>query len=489
MTRLSIRWRLTLWYGAALAVTLVGFCALMLLLTRHQLLSHTDAVLNEELQELALEVQLAREMPELKAQLNARFFNHDDFDFRVLDAAGQAVFLSSRLTEFADRMQRPQIPEHSPHAATVSVTGEGDYRVAIANARGPVGAFTLEVFTSLAPNYAELQSLRAIVLILLPLALALASLGGFWLADRALAPVKQIAQVANAITIDCLDRRIEIINPHDEIGRLAATLNSLIARLERAVNEIQRFTADASHELRTPLAALRSEAESALRSRRSPEEYEQTLKIVVDEAVRLSRLADQLLNLSRQDAGIINYQRESVRLDALLLDVIEQLRPSAENRNVTIDCGDVLPCILQGDDIRLSQVFFNILENAVKYTPAQGRIQIRCRVSDRSAVIEVEDTGIGIAANHLPYVFDRFYRADASRNGMAGGTGLGLSIARAAVLAQGGHIDIRSQSAQGTTVAIQLPDATPVCDECDSGQSLSVDSYDHETREGEHKRV
>ena len=191
------------------------------------------------------------------------------------------------------------------------------------------------------------------------------------MAGRALAPVKQIANVANSITIDRLDRRIEIANPNDEIGRLAATLNSLIARLERAVNEIQRFTADASHELRTPLAALLSEAESALRSPRSPEEYVETLAVIVEEATRLGRLADQLLNLSRQDAGILQYEHDSVRLDALLLDVADQLRPLAEKRNVRIACGEIQPCELQGDDIRLSQAFFNVLENAVKYTPRE----------------------------------------------------------------------------------------------------------------------
>jgi heavy metal sensor kinase len=434
-------------------------------LAQHQSLAHLDAALREELQELSLEVQLAHAMPELRAQLDTRFYQHDVYDFRVLDETGRAIFVSPGLTTLVEAMPPPDVVGPVQHVKTAPLGSAGDVRIASMSARGPLGKFSVEALTSLAPYYAELQSLRAIMLVVLPLTLAIASLGGYWLAGRALDPVKQIVRVADAITIDHLDRRIEVTNPHDEIGCLAATLNSLIARLECSVNEIQRFTADASHELRTPLAALRSEAESALRSRRSPEEYEETLTIIVAEATRLGRLADQLLNLSRHDAGIISYEHESVRLDALLLDVADQLRPLADQRNVTMDCGDAPPCEMQGDDIRLGQAFFNILENAVKYTPADGRITVRCRVDNGAAVIEVEDTGVGIAAEHLPHVFDRFYRVDPSRNCIAGGTGLGLAIARAAVVAHGGKIDIRSQPQVGTTVTIRFPAAVPVEDE------------------------
>ncbi len=480
MTKLSIRWRLTLWYGATLALALGGFCVLVLLLARHQLLAHTDAALREELQELVLEVQMARNMPELESELQRRFFQHDIYDFRVLDAAGRVVFASTGLKNVSEKMP----PQKSASASTLRyethpLGRQGDYRIASTPAQSPLGPFTVQAMTSLTPYYAEIQTLETIVLILLPLVLVAASAGGYLLAGRALAPVKQIANVANSITIDRLDRRIEIANPDDEIGRLAATLNSLIARLQRAVNEIQRFTADASHELRTPLAALLSEAESALRSPRSHEDYKQTLAVVVEEATRLGRLADQLLNLSRQDAGILQYAQGSVRLDALLWDVADQLRPLAEKQNLRMECGEMQSCELQGDDIRLSQAFFNVLENAVKYTPAGGHIEVRCRISQGSAQIEIQDDGIGIPAEKLPHVFDRFYRVDPSRSGKVGGAGLGLSIARAAIMAHSGDIQVQSQSGAGTTVTIQLPGAEPACDDFDSGPSLAAVGLDH----------
>ncbi len=468
MNRLSIRWRLTLWYGLMMVVALGGFCLLILVLARHQSLVHIDESLQEELTERVLEVQLAHSITELETQMRARFFRNNVYDVRVLDGTGKSVFVSAGLLDFAKPFPgRDFAPATATYFETLAIAHGRDYRVATVSVNGELGIFIVQAMISMESHHAEMQSLQTIMLILLPLALAVASIRGYVMAGRALAPVMQIATIANSITIGNLDRRIEIVNPNDEIGRLTSTLNALIARLENAVNEIQRFTADASHELRTPLAALRSEAESALRSQRSPEEYVQTLTVVVDEATRLGRLTDQLLNLSRLDAGISGNENQRVRLDALILDVTDQLRPFAEQRSVTIVVGKVQPCETDGDDIRLSQAFFNILENALKYTPAKGRVEIRCRYTDRSAVIEVEDTGIGISDSQLPHVFDRFFRGDPSRNCVIGGTGLGLSIARAAILAHGGTIEITSQPTAGTKVTIQFSEVTLADDEMD----------------------
>lgn len=474
MTKLSIRWRLTLWYGATMALALGGFSVLVLFLASHQSLAHVDAALREEMQELVLETQMAKTLPELKTQLQARFFQHDVYDFRVLDSEGRLLFVSSGLVEISnEEWQGSTTASTSMKYETYSLGERGEYRIVGTLSQGNLGNLTVQAMTSLTPYYAEIQTLRTIILVLLPLVLVIASLGGYWLAGRALAPVKHIASVADAITINHLDRRIEVTNPNDEIGRLATTLNSLIARLERAVNEIQRFTADASHELRTPVAALLSEAESTLRLPRTQEEYKQALTVIVEEATRLGRLADQLLNLSRHDAGIVHYEHDTVRLDALLLDVGDQLRPSAEKRQVRLEVGEMQPCEMQGDDIRLSQVFYNVLENAVKYTPEGGRVEIRCRISKGSALIEVEDTGIGIAAEKLPHVFDRFYRGDPSRSGQAGGTGLGLSIAQTAIVAHNGKIQIHSEEGVRTTVTIQLPQAVSAHDDDYSASSVA----------------
>lgn len=467
MNKLSIRWRLTLWYGLALVVALTGFCLLILVIARHHALANVDTSLEEELTERVLEIQLARSFPELDSQLRTRFFQHDVYEFRVIDDTGKVVFSSVSLMEHAGALPGVKsLSDASPNFATISIGENGDYRMASAAAKSHLGNFIVQTMVSMKPFYSESHALQSIMLILLPLAVAVASVAGYGMAGRVLTPVQQIINAADAITIDRLDRRIEIVNPNDEIGRVATTLNSLIARLENAVTEIQRFTADASHELRTPLAALRAEAESALNAPRSPVEYQQSLRVILDEATRLGRLTDQLLHLSRLDAGTVGIVPEAVRIDALLLDVVEQLRPLAATHNVPIRVGQIQPCEIQGDDIRLSQSFFNILENALKYTPAPGRVEVRCRLSGHSVLIEIEDTGVGISAEALPHVFDRFYRGDPSRDCAVGGTGLGLAIARAAVLVHQGTIEIRSQPAVGSIVLIQFPNARLVADHC-----------------------
>lgn len=179
--------------------------------------------------------------------------------------------------------------------------------------------------------------------------------------------------------------------------------------------------------------------------------------VVVEEATRLGCLADQLLSLSRHDAGITECRRESVWVDALLLDVVEKLRPLAEVRGVVVMASDLESCEVVGDDIRLSQAFFNVVDNAIKYTSAGGVIDITCRIEERFAEIVVRDTGVGIPSEHLERVFDRFYRVDSSRHSQTGGAGLGLAITRTAVSAHNGEICIHSEEGLGTTVTIRLP--------------------------------
>lgn len=460
MKRLSIRWRLTLWYASALAVILIGFCVVLLLMVRQQLMSRTDASLHEEIQELSLEIQLAQTHEEFTNRLHVRFFRHDTNEFVATDEQGKVVFSSAGLLPDQVKSLIPPvaIPAHADsHVQFFSrdLDASHPYRVALTVAAGPGGRVLIQTLTPLKPLYDDLQMLVLIMAVLVPIGILLALSGGAFLATRALAPVEQIVNVAAGITISELDKRVEVANPHDELGRLALTLNSLIAGLEKAVDEIQRFTADASHELRTPLAVLRSAAESALRKPRSTAEYEQTLQVIVGEATRLGRLTDQLLHLSRHDAGLAECRQESVPLDAVLSDVVDQLRPMARARDVSLELAELQSCDVKGDDIRLSQACFNVIENAIKYTPAGGTVSVECTIRQAMSTIRICDTGIGIAAEQLPRVFDRFYRVDASRS--SGGAGLGLSIARTAVQAHGGEINIESQAGQGTTVTIELP--------------------------------
>ena len=457
MKTLSIRWKLSLWFAAAVAVILIVFGVVLILLTRQQLLNRTDAALREELREILLEAEIHNSSSDFQAAAQTRFYHHDIYDFVVVDDSDTIVFVSAGLSP-----QRGLELAKNPVTVMISYTtntfAEGDaIRFVESTFQSKFGVLRVFAVTSLQPLLAELQTLEIVAAALLPMALALAVAVGYVLAGRAFAPVTSICEVANSITIDSLDRRIAVPNPHDELGGLAETLNSLIARLDQAVAEIKRFTADASHELRTPLAALKLEAELALRAERSPRQYQAALGVIVDEANRLCLLADQLLNLSREDAGIVDRLQERVPIHAIMSDLIQQLQPMAFSRSISLKADGPEECEVMGCDIRLRQVFLNLIENALKFTKPNGSVWVRCKCLNGTVVCSVQDTGPGIAAKHLPHIINRFYRADMSRSCEAGGAGLGLSITLCIVKAHGGKIEVQSEVATGTTVTVTLP--------------------------------
>jgi heavy metal sensor kinase len=457
MNRLPIRWQLTLWSGAMLAAVLIAFSLLLFFVMRHQLLASVDAELSEELREIKVEMALAKDGPGLAKHLERNFAEHGEFYFLVQRPTGEVVFCSRKLEG-----QLPFTVIGAPQAGDLrfdncSVPDVGPGRVATSASDGPGGPYVVRVATSMEPFEREMALLTTILGAFVPVALGLALLGGYVLARRVLSPVDRIVEAANRITVSDLQQRVEVVNSNDEFGRLAQTINSLIDRLQKAIEEMRRFTADAAHELRTPLAVLRSGIEVTLRVPRSADEYRRALEAAAEESHRLTRLADQLLFLSRQEAGMMQIEREEVRLDALLKDVAERFDNCAEAAGIALEIEPIEPCSVRGDDIRLSEVFFNAIDNALKYTPRGGRVTVRARSIGDRIRIEVEDTGIGIAPEHLSNVFKRFYRADLQPNGERSGAGLGLSIAQSAIVAHGGEIWVKSRVGRGTTVTIELP--------------------------------
>ena len=457
MKTLSIRWKLSLFFAAAVAAILVVFGIVLILITRQQLLNRTDAALREELREILLEAGLHQSVHDFQTAAQIRFYHHDIYDFVVIDSSNSIVFVSAGLNPQRG-LELAKNPVNGTIAYTTNAVSEGDaIRSVESTFNSDFGTLRVFAVTSLQPLLAELQTLEVVATALLPIALVIAVAVGYFLAGRAFAPVTSICIAANSITIDSLNRRIVVPNPHDELGALAETLNSLIARLDQAVAEIKRFTADASHELRTPLAALKLEAELALRAERSPRQYQAALGVIVDEANRLCLLADQLLNLSREDAGIADRMQERVPIHAILSDLIHQLQPMAFDRSISLKADDPEECEVMGCDIRLRQVFMNLIENALKFTKPNGSVWVRCKCLNGTVVCSVQDTGPGIAAVHLPHIFNRFYRADVSRSYEAGGAGLGLSITQRIVIAHGGTVEVKSEVATGTTVTVTLP--------------------------------
>jgi heavy metal sensor kinase len=456
--RLSIRWRLTLGYGAVLSAILVGFSSAVYLLMHHHLLALTDAGLREELVELGDEVGRARHLSRLSKGLELRFSSEEGYEFQVGTLAGEPLYRSEGIR--SGGLPRPDVRAlgaGSPACESVSLSGLGPVRMASRVVPSPSGPMLIQVVVTLAPNARALQELVAVLLTIGPLALACALGGGYWLARKALEPVDRMAATAAEITSHRLDRRLEEAGAEDELGALARAFNAMITRLQRSFEEVRRFTADAAHELRTPLAAMRTEAEVALRSPRSPERDARVLEDLLEEMERLTRLVSQLLFLCREDAGLGAGDVRPVRLDNLVCEVGEHMQVAAQEKGVDLALDLPGPCLVRGDADRLRQLLFNLLDNAIKYTPPGGRAAVRSESSNGQTRVTVADTGIGIPADHLPHVFDRFYRVDSSRSPQTEGSGLGLAICRSIAEAHGGRLAIDSALGSGTQVTLVLP--------------------------------
>jgi heavy metal sensor kinase len=453
--RLSIRGRLTLWNLLALAVVVLGFSALVYALLTRALYRQIDANLREGLRQLEL-VDQASEDREKRLRYWIHELHEHNGIFGVIYSPGGDVH--ARTEELAEvSVPPPPAPsgETRLHDGTIPALG----RQRLLEGRLHLGGKQLAVVL-MAPLEGvdrERSRLRAALALAAPVALLFSGAVGYLLARRALAPVAWLRRLAREVTASRLDRRLPVDSPFDELGKLAVTINDMIARLERSFAEVRRFTADASHELRTPLAAIRAEAEIALaRDAGLPPEQRAMLGSILEECDRLTHLTDQLLALAREDAGVAPQQRETVDLAGLALGVAETMRPLAEAKELLLSASAPNPAPVLGDAGRLRQVFYNLLDNAIKYTPAGGAVKLGIKSEGENVVATVSDTGIGIPPEHLRHVFERFYRVDKARSREQGGTGLGLSIARSIVAAHGGSIEAASGPA-GAAFTVTLP--------------------------------
>jgi heavy metal sensor kinase len=303
----------------------------------------------------------------------------------------------------------------------------------------------------------QLQEILIVLVLGLPLIVVLAGAGGYVLARRALAPIDHLGAEARRITADRLHARVSVANRHDEVGRLAAVINDTLTRLESSFEQLRRFTGDASHELRTPLSVIRGIGEMGLRETRTAAEYKEAIGSMLEEVDRLTRLVDTLLQLSRGDAGTVRLSLQPVDIGQLTREVVSSLGILAEERQQTIDI-DAENVRVSADRLVLRDAITNVVDNAIKYSPRQSKIDVRVRRAGSDAVVSIADQGPGIPAEHRERIFDRFYRIDEGRSREMGGTGLGLAIARWAVEANGGRISVES-GAVGSVFRIAVPAA------------------------------
>ena len=302
-----------------------------------------------------------------------------------------------------------------------------------------------------------LNDLLRLVAIYLPFAVSLAGFGGYWLMRRSLRPVDEITRRAEGITSTNLSERLPVIRTGDEMERLSTSLNRMIARLEGAFQHIHRFSADASHELRTPLTILQLELEEIAQNPKLSPEIADQIGSALEETERLSRIVENLLTISRLDAGELKMEKSVLDLAELVQSTADQMKLLAEEKSLVMGCrSDVSVCVL-GDAARLKQVVVNLIANAIKYTPEGGEIQVTIGARSGKAVLEVSDTGVGIPPEALPHIFERFYRADKARSRDSGGAGLGLAIVKAICGAHGAEVRVFSQEGQGSRFLVELP--------------------------------
>jgi heavy metal sensor kinase len=313
----------------------------------------------------------------------------------------------------------------------------------------------------LARSVEELRETLLLVAVLLAIAVVALVLGaaglGYWLAGRALSPVRVMAATARDISEQDLHRRIELaLPPGDELGELAATFNSMLGRLETAFDSLQRFTADAAHELRAPLALLRTQVEVTLRRDRAPAEYRASHRAILVEVEQLSRTADHLLLLARADAGVLALHTELVDLPELLETILDRWRPLALDRDIRLESDLPLEGDVRADPELVRRLLDNLLDNALRHTPAGGTVRLSAARDGQGWAIAVEDTGPGIPAELRPHLFERFARADPARGRETGGAGLGLSLAAAIAAAHGGRVTVEGAPA-GARFVVLLP--------------------------------
>lgn len=330
------------------------------------------------------------------------------------------------------------------------------WRVYVLPFHAPTSAGFIEVLTPLGRVDASMQAFRITLPILGLASLGAALLGSWAIAGNALRPIAKMTGTARSIALSRdLSHRIEMPPHHDELGRLAATFNNMLASIESAYSAQQRFVSDASHELRAPLTAIQGNLELLNRHRTMPEaEREEALAEITREADRLTRLVADLLALARADAGIPLRPR-LLDLDAVVLDIFKSARQLAQGQTLLLDPFE--PAQIRGDEDRLKQLLLILLDNALKYTPPGGKVTLGLRRDKSCVVMLVRDSGVGISPEDLPHVFERFYRADPARSRDPGGTGLGLSIASWIIEQHRGTITIDSQPGEGTLITVRLP--------------------------------
>ena len=469
---MPIRTRLTLWYIGLLAVVLIALGGFLYSIVSYTLMREVDRTVRDRAHQVEEWVRGAAKIRQspfsllLPSQVilpPTDVFSSPNIYAQVLTIGADEVEIALK----SDNLGSQYLPLDMGTLEVVrrgtSILGTYDmggthirtFSMPLIVDRSVVGI--VQVGRSLDQVDSTLRNLAYLLGAGIAITLLLAALIGAFLARQALRPIDEITQTALEISrAEDLGRRLEGARPQDEVGRLASTFNEMLERLEKVFRTQQRFIADVSHELRTPLTTVRGNLDILRRMETDDQALtRESLRAIEDETARMSRLVNDLLLLAQADAGV-KLEREPVEMDTLLLEVYRQARDMADGVEVVLGHED--QAMVLGNADRLRQLLLNLMDNALKYTPAGGKVTLSLYREDDWVKLMVSDTGIGIPPSDLPHICERFSGVDKARSRQKGGTGLGLSIVKWIAEAHGGRVAVESQLGKGSTFIVWLPE-------------------------------
>lgn len=463
----SLAFRLTAWYTLLLGATFILVAVVIFYGLQQYLRANARDTIKRRVTEVA---QLLARAPasrpddaigpevelHLAPEINNRFI-------RITRIPGQVVYLSGApadgsFNRFDVASRLPLGGSKSANALVSTLLPDQHLIVGASGADTVSGRYMVELGVSTLPIETALTRLAELLGVLLPCLIGCAGMGGYLLVSRALRPVDRLSQTAEMMSLQDLSLRLPVVATGDALERLSISLNKMLGRLRDSVQSSRRFLADASHELRTPLTVIKGELqELSNEGALSGEALRERVGSVLEEVARLEHLVSGLLMLSRLDAGETLGERVELDLAELARSTAEQMRLMAEDRGIAIEPTGLQRAAVQGDRSRIKQIIVNLLDNAIRFTPAGGSVILRTFEDESCTVLEVQDTGVGIPSESMPLVFERFYRADEARSRDDGGAGLGLSIVKSICSMHGADIGVSSRLGEGSCFRVRFP--------------------------------
>lgn len=466
MKPLPLRTSLTLVYTSLLALLVTGVAVGYHRLLIRQIERDATASLEELVRGLHGYVQFREGQPAFVYDTHdpdaSAFIEEATRYYQVFDAATGRLLVQSRAFDAAGVDYTPAEVSVFREQRSVHDVQTDQGRVRISStiiAPAPGQDYLLQVGLPLDRVDRSVAGLERQVWWGIALGLAASAVLGRWMAGRALAPLSRLAEAARPIDITTLDRRLPLRGTGDELDDVTLAFNHALARVERAVGDMRQFSAALAHELRTPLAVLRGETELALRTVQTPEQARLRLESQIEEFDRLNGLITQILTLARAESGQINLARDPIDLSALSHTIVEQMAPIGDARGISVTCRASSDLIVTGDAGWLQRLLLILLDNAIKFTPDNGQVTVDLSSEPGFARLTVTDTGVGMSAEVLPHVFERFYRADPARTRRIDGAGLGLALAKWIAEQHHATIAVSSRPDHGSHFTVRIPAA------------------------------